>query len=811
MTPPHYIGIHPVVKTTFYARAANITVDLHSYFQPYVMFMETHPDPSRKNRDGTPARSSALSSLVFSWPIRVQFLLLESVVLVPILIIFIHSGLAHRASAWERVQTYCAQVVHDGARHQELATANTLQLLSTLTQVSDVRRMNTPACSVLFSNLLHQNSTYSTLFLADTNGQIRAAGTRLTNTINISDRKYFKDAIAQGRFSFGEYVVSRSSSKKTFHFALPIQDERKKTISVLVAGLDLENFDQLMAKTNQTLHSSLVATDYNGIILYDSDETRNRVGQPDDPVLFKRMVEGPPSGIFIGMAEGNKEDLIACEQLRLNSYSTPYLYLRMGMMKEQAIAETHNALLRNIALFALVALAAGITAWRVGEKALVKPIQHLAAVALAFGQGNWQIRTSLPHSHHELGLLAATFDEMAAALATREQARNAAELSLRASEEKFRNLFTSMAQGVIYLDGNGSLTSANPAAEEMLGMSCEEMKSETLREQQLQIIYEDGTQCPIQNRPASMALRTGQPVYNVILGVNNPRRKSLLWILISAIPQSEPGHTAPTQVFVTMTDITQRKEIEAVTLQLNEQLEKRVRQRTAQLEAANQEMEAFSYSVSHDLRAPLRHINGFVEILLSRQNPLLDLESMNYLQMIRNSTRQLGVLIDDLLNLSRTSRAELRIQTVDFNPLVREIIRDLSAHAPQRSIRWDTALLPRVLGDPVLLRQVWMNLLTNAVKYTRKRPQAEISIGAHLGEDGQCVFTVKDNGAGFDMRYAEKLFGVFQRLHRVEDFEGSGIGLANVRRSINRLGGRTWAEGLVDAGATFYFSLPAAP
>lgn len=771
--------------------------------------METNPSPAPKSMEDIPSKPPVLSQSISSWPIHFQLLLLEAVALIPALIILVYSGLEHHSIAWKNIETFCAQLVHEGARQQELATANTLQLLSTLAEVSDVRQMNLPACSVLFSSLLNQNSNYSTLFITDTNGNIRAVSTPQTNAINVADRKYFIDAMAGGHFSFGEFVVSRSSRKKTFHFALPIKDKNQAIISVLVAGMDLENFDHLAAQANKSMHSTLVATDHNGIILYDSNESSLRVGQPDNRVIFQRMSEGQENGIFVEF-ENSQQHLFAYEKLRLSPNTKPYLYLRVGLLREQAIAETRNPLIRNIVMFALVALIAALFAWMVGDKILAKPIKRLSSAAHEFGHGNWNTRTQLPHSPNELGRLAATFDEMAADLARREAARNAAENSLRTSEEKFRNLFVTMAQGVVYHDSLGGVISANPAAEEMLGMTCEEMKNEISREESLQVVREDGTPCSIQDRPASIALQTGKPVHNVILGLKNPHRKSLLWILVDAVPQYVPDASTPNQVFVTLTDITQRKEIEAATLRINEELEQRVRERTAQLEAANQEMEAFSYSVSHDLRAPLRHINGFVEILLTRQSPPLDAESMNYLQMIRNSTRQLGSLIDDLLNLSRTSRAELCIQTVDFNPLVREIIRDISVDNPQRSIRWDIAPLPPVKGDPVLLRQVWLNLLANAVKYTRKRPQAEISIGARLTNDGQCVFSVKDNGVGFDMRYADKLFGVFQRLHRVEDFEGSGIGLASVLRCLNRLGGKTWAEGALDVGATFYFSLPAA-
>jgi signal transduction histidine kinase len=240
---------------------------------------------------------------------------------------------------------------------------------------------------------------------------------------------------------------------------------------------------------------------------------------------------------------------------------------------------------------------------------------------------------------------------------------------------------------------------------------------------------------------------------------------------------------------------------------LNSELERRVSERTAELEAANKELEAFSYSVSHDLRAPLRHIEGFVEILVSTKGPHLDDEARRYLDTISESVRQMGRLIDDLLSFSRTARAELKKGLVELSDVVESAIRELRQEPDGREVRWEMGKLPQVDGDAALLKQVMLNLIGNALKYTRTRSPARIEIFAvpHPTED---IVAVRDNGVGFDMRYAHKLFGVFQRLHRAADFEGSGIGLANVRRILARHGGRTWADGEIDKGATFYIALP---
>ncbi|MBN1581831.1 MAG: hypothetical protein JXA89_14090 [Anaerolineae bacterium] len=234
-----------------------------------------------------------------------------------------------------------------------------------------------------------------------------------------------------------------------------------------------------------------------------------------------------------------------------------------------------------------------------------------------------------------------------------------------------------------------------------------------------------------------------------------------------------------------------------------------MQQATEKAEAANRELEAFAYSVSHDLRAPLRHIDGFLELLKKNLSAVvLDERSQHYMDTISDSSKRMGSLIDDLLSFSRMGRYEMSKRPVDLGALVQESIRELEPETRERTIDWHIADLPTVNGDRAMLRLVLINLISNAVKFTSPRPQADIEIGWRPGRGTETVVFVRDNGVGFDMNYADKLFGVFQRLHRTDEFEGTGIGLANVRRIIQRHGGRVWAEGKVGQGATFYFSLP---
>lgn len=241
--------------------------------------------------------------------------------------------------------------------------------------------------------------------------------------------------------------------------------------------------------------------------------------------------------------------------------------------------------------------------------------------------------------------------------------------------------------------------------------------------------------------------------------------------------------------------------------QSHAELERRVEERTAELVAANRELEAFGYSVSHDLRAPLRHVSSYIKLLQQNAAENLDETNRRYVRIVAEAAQRMGQLIDDLLVLSRVGRVAIVETKVDLRALVDEARRELAPEMAGRTIEWQVGPLPQLRGDLSLLRSVVVNLLSNAIKYTRPRNPAQIEVGSET-RNGEVVCYVRDNGAGFDMQFANKLFGVFQRLHDRNDFEGTGIGLASVRRILQRHGGKTWAEGRVDHGATFYFSFP---
>ncbi|AKJ03756.1 sensor histidine kinase [Archangium gephyra] len=375
-----------------------------------------------------------------------------------------------------------------------------------------------------------------------------------------------------------------------------------------------------------------------------------------------------------------------------------------------------------------------------------------------------------------------------------------AEAERRRTEQRFQRIVEAAQEGLWTVDAENRTTYVNRHAAAMLGSTPEEMLGRPFVE------FVDPKDHGLALQELERQQRQGM---STLLDDFKLVRKdgTSIWTKISACPVHDELTGQYTGSLAIVVDITRRREAEAQVRQLNTELERRIAERTAQLEYSNRELEAFAYSVAHDLRAPLRSISNFTQALTEDCAGMIDATGRDYLQRIRASSQRMAELIDGILSLSRVNRTELVETNIDLSALARSITEQIQRWKPERTVNFQIqdGLVAR--GDVQLLRLVLENLLGNAWKFTREKPVAEIQFGVLPGEGGKRVYFVRDNGAGFDMEYQKKLFGVFQRLHTQQEFEGHGVGLATVQRIIRRHQGRVWGEGRVGEGATFYFTL----
>ena len=727
--------------------------------------------------------------------LRARLILLGIFTLLPAFGFVVYSSLEQRQQAMEQARKEASRLLQIAALEQKQLVASVQEQLLTLAQLPIVREPEQAGrCNSTFAIVREQHRHYGNLGVIGRDGWLRCSSLPFKSPVYLGDRDYFRAAIASRDFSVSDLQIGRVVKKSVVAFARPVFDEKGEIQAVVFISVDIPGwFQDMIATTPLPPGASLLLVNDRGTIFasYPDPETWTGKTLPDSPAI-KAILANP---------EADSLDEIGVDGVRrlhvfapISTSAKSRAYLSAGIPTAELFSGVNQSFLAALTGISLIAALVAAIAWFGGSRLILSPIHALTGAAKKLGAGDLKARTGLPHTGGELGGLAQAFDNMADTLEQRDA-------QLRTSEMRLANIVNNAGDAIISVDEEQRIVAYNRTAEQIFGHAPGEVLG-----QSLDMLLPPGIAATHREHIRAFSREAGTT--RVMGGgreVAGRRADGSLFPAEASVSRvTEGGRTVFTAI---LRDVTERHRAEEEIRRLNENLEHKVIERTAQLEAANKELEAFSYSVSHDLRAPLRSIDGFSQALLEDYASGLDDQGKNYLQRVRAATQRMGDLIDDMLQLSRVTRVEMRRETVNLSALAESVLEDLRRGDPARPA--ETVIQPglETTGDPQLLRIVLVNLLSNAWKFTSRQPEARIEFG--LGnENGEPAFFVRDNGAGFDMQYADKLFGAFQRLHSPSEFPGTGIGLATVQRIIHRHGGRVRAEGAVGQGAMFHFTLP---
>jgi signal transduction histidine kinase len=743
--------------------------------------------------------------------LRGALTLLVLIAIAPVFAVVFQSSLAEQAARLERSEATLRSVVELAAAHQERLVEGARQMLAAIAHSPPAYGDDTQVCANYMRKLqLQYPVAYGTFGMLDAQGRLTCRSEPPPVAVVSRDRLFYRAAVDTGRFSVGEFVISRASGKPVLAFGMPVyRDEGRELRGVAYVALDLGRADEHLRKLPLLSEMSLLVTDASGVVLSAAGAQAVNVGTRLPPGLLRDAVAGGQRRFDRAIGADGLEWLFNVEPVGRSGEAK--LFVVGSVSTAAVIAPLTERLRMQMAALGLITVVGAFAAWLFGERVVARPVARLLERIDELQRE--QVRLDVPVAAggpRELREMERRFQEMARTLAERSVQRDGAMAEMKAQRNLLESVLGSMAEGVLVIGVSGHFLHANAAALAILpGLSeLNRQRAPMLALGQEWGLYEldGGTPVAPQSRPSARALG-GETIENfryLIRGRLSGGVEKIIQGNARALSSFDGDRYGAVLVF---SDISESYRAEQALKQMNDTLERRVGERTRELAVSNRELESFSYSVSHDLRAPLQAIDGFGRALLSRHAQHLDQQARHYLDRIRDNTRQMGDLIDDLLSLARVTRTEIYAEPLNLAAKAGEIVEGLRQRYPTRQV--DVQIDPEIVcsGDARLLGIALENLLENAWKFTGRTASARIHVGHKTGDQGEDVVFVADNGAGFDMAYVDKLFNAFQRLHAAHEFEGTGIGLATVQRIVARHGGRVWAESRPGQGAIFQFTL----
>ncbi|PIG91169.1 ATP-binding protein [Gloeocapsopsis sp. IPPAS B-1203] len=681
--------------------------------------------------------------------------------------------------------------------HHEQVITDTQQLLAILAQLPQIQSSHR-ICSSLLKSLQQQYPRYASLGVVQRSGNVSCSSTPSQN-VNLADRSWMRNAIQKQQLSVSDYQIGRMTRKPVIVFGYPVINTTDRQVeSVVFASLDLAWLNQFIAQIKLPPSTSLIIVDFKGIVLAHYPKTEWVGKAPNLPIIQKILAQG--NGVVEVVDVDGIPRLYAFSSL--SDLPQVNAYMGIGLSEKAPFAIAERNLQRNLLGLAMITAGAIAILWIGSNVFILHWIRRFTYAINRLAGGDFTARMTLEHIPQEMQQLANTFNSMTRSLSSQIAQRNQVEQELKQANERFQ-LATAAVNAIIYdWDLTKKTITRTQGLFDVLGYRTTE--ADSTDDWWFERIHPD-EQKYARNYIAQV-LKSACTDFSLEYRIRN-RDCQYIYVWEKGLIVRNPNGNA-VRVVGSILDITERKQAETALSQMNVTLEQQVQERTAQLAATNQELESFCYSVSHDLRAPLRHITGFAEALAQQleRDRTADVKVNRYIEAIQSSSERMTMLIDGLLTLSRVGRKQLVEQPVELYTLVETAISLVMSQvedSPSRAIEFQVDRLPTVRGDPTLIQQILINLIDNAVKFSRDAQPAIIQIGSLSDR----TLFVKDNGVGFQMEYADQLFNAFQRLHSQREFTGTGIGLAIVQRIIHRHGGTIWVDSQPNQGTTFYFKL----